>query len=128
MPDLPSGRLNEANGVRRFRPCPSCSTGDITPYALDGRRWSLLRESQLENWITEQGATAWPIAMHGWHFSTCVSLHSMQPCAPARSRFNEGIIMARWPKLPNVPHGVGILYADAGYAVLHSKTGACTFA
>lgn len=61
--NLPSGRLNEANGVRRFQPCPTCSTGEITPYALDGRGVSLLRE--LETWITEQGATAWPVAMHG---------------------------------------------------------------
>ena len=50
-------------GVRRFHPCPTCSTGEITPYALDGRGLSLLRE--LETWITEQGATAWPVAMHG---------------------------------------------------------------
>ena len=61
--DLPRGRLNEANGVRRFQPCPTCSTGEITPYTLDGRGLSLLRE--LEAWIIEQGANAWPVAMHG---------------------------------------------------------------
>ena len=90
MPDLPSGCLNEANGVRRFRPCPSCSTGDITPYALDGRGLSLLRE--LENWITEQGATAWPIAMHGWHFSTCacVSLHLCTCQVQIQRRYYHG--------------------------------------
>ena len=49
--------------MRRFQPCPACSTGEMTPYVLDGRGLSLLRE--LETWITEQGATAWPVAMHG---------------------------------------------------------------
>ena len=59
---LPS-RLRDHPGIRRFNPCPVCSTGEITPYAVDGRGLSLLRE--LENWIIEQGATAWPVAMHG---------------------------------------------------------------
>eukprot|EP00435_Cladocopium_sp_Y103_P060028 s240_g21.t1 len=61
--DLPTGRLTEANGVRRFRPCPTCSSGEITPNVPDGQGVQLL--TQLETWITDQGAEAWPVHMHG---------------------------------------------------------------
>ena len=53
--------LNAANGVMAYRPCQICSSDIIAPYAPDATGHHL--QHDLEEWITRQGAEAWPPAL-----------------------------------------------------------------